>query len=139
MQYRFTGSEHDHGLKKGGPYKMRKSLRKEDGRTSRPCRAALRSQRGLLIALLGTTLVLGQPGPARAEEPLWGEIAETLGRGFMTVTTRGGYAETRPFRHHGGSVLLTTARMDATTSVQYGLTPDMDLHLPIPYLPAEVE
>ena len=96
-------------------------------------------RRGLRGALLGATVALALAGPARAEEPLWGEIAETLGKGFVNVTSRGRYAETVPFRHHGGAVLLTTARMDADLGIQYGLQPDVDLHLKLPYVSATID
>jgi hypothetical protein len=90
-------------------------------------------------ALLGVAVVLALAGPARAEEPLWGEIAETLGKGFVNVTTAGRFAETQPFRHHGGAVLLTTERMDASVGIQYGLQPDVDLHLKIPFITDSVD
>src|SRR5438270_581364 len=100
-----------------------------------PCRR----QRGLLGARLGAIDALAMAGPARAEEPLWGEIAETLGKGFVNVTSRGRYAETVPCRHHGGAVLLTTARMDADVGIQYGLQPDVDLHLKLPFVMANID
>jgi hypothetical protein len=102
-------------------------------------RAPFGSERGPLAVLLVTAGLLALSVPARAEEPLWGEIAETLGKGFVNVTTAGRYAETEPFRHHGGSVLLTTERMDATVAIQYGLQPDIDLHLKIPYIMASID
>ena len=118
---------------------MRETLREEVGCIRGSRRAASRPRRGLRGALLSATIALALAGPARAEEPLWGEIAETLGKGFVNVTSRGRYAETVPFRHHGGAVLLTTARMDADLGIQYGLQPDVDLHLKLPFVMANVD
>ena len=56
-----------------------------------------------------------------------------------TPSSRGRYAETVPFRHHGGAVLLTTARMDADLGIQYGLQPNVDLHVKLPFLTASVD
>jgi hypothetical protein len=91
------------------------------------------------VSFLVAALALAFAAPVRAEEPLWGEIASTLGKGFVNFTTRGSYAETQPFRHHGGAVLLTTARMDAVMGVEYGLRPDLDLHLRLPYLSESID
>ena len=93
-----------------------------------------------LIGLaLAAVLALLLPVPVRAEEPLWGEIAETLGKGFVNVTTHGLYSETQPFRHHGGAVLLTTSQMDAILGIQYGLQPNLDLHLRLPYIMESID
>lgn len=70
---------------------------------------------------------------ARAEEPLWGEIASTLGKGFLNVTTRGALIESKPYRHHGGPVSLTIDRTDVVASVEYGLLSNLDLHVRVPY------
>jgi hypothetical protein len=112
---------------------MERRVRKNVDPTGRRHSAACRAGRRLKLALLCATLAAAAR-PAGAEEPLWGEIAETLGKGFSTVTTRGVYSETQPFRHHGGSVLLTTERMDAVMAVAYGLRPDLDLHVRMPFL-----
>lgn len=71
--------------------------------------------------------------PARAEEPLWGETASTLGQGFVNVTTGGDFRDYKPYRHHGGPVTLAIDRTDLSVGVQYGLRPDLDLHVRIPY------
>jgi hypothetical protein len=81
------------------------------------------------IALLG----LAVAPPARGEEPLWGETASTLGQGFLNVMTDGTLRQSRPYLHHGGPVALTIARTVVAAKVEYGLRPDMDLHLRIPY------
>jgi hypothetical protein len=118
---------------------MKRSLRKEAGGTSLSPRAVSRTAGGALLALLAAAALSALAGPARAEEPLWGEIAETLGKGFVNVTSRGRFAETEPFRHHGGSVLLTTSRMDADVGIQYGLAPNVDLHLKVPFVSATID
>jgi hypothetical protein len=78
-------------------------------------------------------LVLALAAPARAEEPLWGEIASTLGKGFLNVTTRGSLLASKPYRHHGGQVSLTITETEVRASVEYGLRPDLDLRLRVPY------
>jgi hypothetical protein len=98
-------------------------------------RAARRVRRAVGWAVLAAVAA----GPAGAEEPLWGEIASTLGKGFVNVTSRGSYSETQPFRHHGGAVLLTTSRMDAVVGVEYGLRPNLDLGLHVPFLSEEID
>jgi hypothetical protein len=71
--------------------------------------------------------------PANAEEPLWGETASTLGEGFFDVTAQGAFLSSEPYLHHGGPVLLTIDRTNAETRAQYGLRPDLDLHLRVTY------
>jgi hypothetical protein len=83
-------------------------------------------------ALLSAALAAAAPSPVGAEEPLWGEIASTLGKGFLNVTTRGSYSDTKPFRLHVGAVVQTMERIDAIASVEYGLQPDLDLHVRVP-------
>lgn len=85
----------------------------------------------MLILLLVALLLAA--APARAEEPLWGEIASTLGKGFVNVTTFGAVRSYKPYRHHGGLVSLTIDRTDLGASIEYGLLPDVDLHVRIPY------
>jgi hypothetical protein len=77
--------------------------------------------------------------PARAEEPLWGEIASTLGKGFVNVTTNGLFRSYKPYRHHGGPVFLTIEQTEAAATVEYGLLPDLDLHLKIPYISENIQ
>jgi hypothetical protein len=64
---------------------------------------------------------------------LWGEIASTLGKGFLNVTTNGDFQQSKPYFHHGGLVALQIDRVDVGASVEYGLLPDLDLHVRIPY------
>jgi hypothetical protein len=85
----------------------------------------------LAIGAAALTFVLA--APARAEEPLWGESASTLGQGFLSVTTNGGLQQSRPYFHHGGRVALQIDRVDVGTSVEYGLLPDLDLRLHLSY------
>jgi hypothetical protein len=87
----------------------------------------------LLWALLFSAFGLAVLSPAHAEEPLWGEIASTLGKGFVNAMTRASYSDTIPFRHHGDAVTMTMSRTDLGTSVEYGLEPDIDLRLRVPY------
>jgi hypothetical protein len=103
-------------------------IRGSSGRQARGGRAGLRwwMVPFALLALAVST-------PARAEEPLWGEIASTLGKGFLNVTTRASLYESRPYRHHGGPVSLTIGKTDVAASVEYGLRSDLDLRLRIPY------
>lgn len=117
---------------------MEKRQRREVERAGRRGWIAAGLSRPLRRVLFGVLLAAAAV-PARAEEPLWGEIASTLGQGFVNVTPRGIYSETQPFRHHGGAVLLTTARMDAVLGVEYGLRPDLDLHVRLPYLMESVD
>ena len=121
---------------------MKRRLRKEAHRTASLGAGARsagpdpgRSRRAgpLPWALLFSAFGLTFLSPARAEEPLWGEVASTLGKGFVNVMTRGSYCDTKPFRHHGDAVTMTMERMDLTTSVEYGLEPDLDLRLRVPY------
>jgi hypothetical protein len=84
-----------------------------------------------LVALLCS--VIAPAAPARAEEPLWGESASTLGKGFVDVTTYGDVKDSKPYLHHGGPVALTISRTDFVSSVEYGLQPDLDLRLRVPY------
>jgi hypothetical protein len=117
---------------------MEKRRRREVERAERRDWIAAGLSRALRRVLFCGILVAAAL-PAGAEEPLWGEIASTLGQGFLNVTTRGSYSETQPFRHHGGAVLLTMARMDAVLGFEYGLRPDLDLHLRLPYLTESVD
>lgn len=94
-------------------------------------RAASRGWNLVLGALLGSVILAALP--ARAEEPLWGESASTLGKGFVEVTTYGVVQDSKPYLHHGGPVALTISRTDFVSSVEYGLRPDLDLHLRVPY------
>jgi hypothetical protein len=87
--------------------------------------------RRVLLALWVVLLLLSPP--AQAEEPLWGETASTLGKGFFIVTTNGDERESKPYLHHGGPVELTIDRLDVIGSVEYGLRPDLDLHVRVPY------
>jgi hypothetical protein len=91
----------------------------------------------MLIRLLLLFLIVITP--ARAEEPLWGEIASTLGKGFVNVTTAGGVRRYKPYRHHGGVVSLTIDRTDLGATVEYGMLPDLDLHVRIPYFHQTIE
>jgi hypothetical protein len=91
----------------------------------------------LLILLLLFFLLAA--APARAEEPLWGEIASTLGKGFVNVSSFGSVRSFKPYRHHGGLVSLRIDRTDLGASVEYGLRPDLDLHLRIPYFHQTIE
>jgi hypothetical protein len=84
-------------------------------------------------------LALAVSAPARGEEPLWGEVASTLGKGFLNVTTHGMLRESKPYRHHGGPVSLAIEEMDAGISAEYGLAPDLDLHFRVPYLIQTIE
>jgi hypothetical protein len=77
--------------------------------------------------------------PARGEEPLWGETASTLGAGFLNVMTDGTLYRSEPYRHHGGPVSLTIARTEFAAKVEYGIQPDLDLHLRIPYFTETIE
>jgi hypothetical protein len=97
--------------------------------------SAGRPPRVLFVGLLALAL----SAPACGEEPLWGEIASTLGKGFLNVTTRGVLYQSRPYRHHGGPVSLTIERMDVGVSVEYGLEPDLDLNLRVPYVFQTIE
>jgi hypothetical protein len=102
--------------------------------------ATLRSRWVALLALAPVLpALLLTTAPASAEEPLWGEIASTLGQGFVNVTTRGIFADTKPFRHHGGAVVLQIERMDGVAGFEYGLQPDLDLHLRLPYVSQTTE
>jgi hypothetical protein len=92
--------------------------------------------------LLPATLLFSAlaPGsPARAEEPLWGKSASTLGKGFFNVNTEGRMMESRPYNHHGGPVSLTIKRMEAGLMLEYGLQPDVDLSLSLPYFSETIE
>jgi hypothetical protein len=94
---------------------------------------------GRLRALPAVLLALILSAPACGEEPLWGEIASTLGKGFLNVTTRGVLYQSRPYRHHGGPVSLTIERMDVEASAEYGLGPDVDLRVRLPYIFQTIE
>jgi hypothetical protein len=83
--------------------------------------------------------IFAEVRPARAEEPLWGETASTLGKSFLNVTTDSTLFDSKPYLHHGGPVALTISRMDVATSVAYGLRPDLDLHLRVPYFSETLE
>src|SRR5438876_2994639 len=74
-------------------------------------------------------LALSLSVPAGAEEPLWGEVASTLGKGFVTVTTGGLLQEFKSYRHHGGPVFLSIERMEMGATVEYGLHSDLDLNV----------
>lgn len=113
----------------------RKGRRRREKVRKVPCR------RVDLLALGGVAMALAfaVQAPAHAEEPLWGEIASTLGKGFLNVTTRGSYCDTWPFRHHGGAVALTIQRTDMVGSVEYGLLPDLDLRLRVPHFSQRME
>src|SRR4051794_41453776 len=82
----------------------------------------------LMLALL-TPL-----SPASAQEPLWGEVASTLGKGFAYVTAGAGIFDYKPYAHHGGPVLLKIDRLEAVTAVEYGLQSDLDLRVNLPYV-----
>jgi hypothetical protein len=86
-----------------------------------------------LWMLLAATGIMAARAPARAEEPLWGETASTLGKGFVDVTTRGDLLVSKPYLHHGGPSKLTIERTDVLMDAGYGLLPDLDLHLRVPY------
>jgi hypothetical protein len=77
--------------------------------------------------------------PAAAEEPLWGEIASTLGKGFVNVSTNGAYRAYRPFRHHGSAVALTMTQVNGSFLMEYGLTPDADVRVRLPYFNQTME
>src|SRR5215212_6411208 len=77
------------------------------------------------VALISSSLLLLCPLSARAEEPLWGDTASTLGKGFVNATTRAGFRSSRPFRHHGGAVELTTEETNGDVILEYGLQPDL--------------
>src|SRR6266540_2644918 len=109
---------------------MNQPTRKETTDARR--RWSTRSPQPLSWAVLCSALLL-IAHPARAEEPLWGEIASTLGKGFVNDTTRGTMRDTKPFRHHGGAVLLTMEEMSGDVSLQYGLRSDVDIRMMIPY------
>lgn len=85
----------------------------------------------ILVALFLS--VLSSSTAAQAEELLWGEIASTLGKGFFNITTSGDLQEYKPYLHHGGPVTLTIERWDVAAGVEYGLLPDLDLHVRLPY------
>src|SRR5437868_11408120 len=80
-----------------------------------------------LITRLLALMLLTLGTPAGAEEPLWGEVASTLGKGFVTVTTGGVLREFKSYRHHGGPVSLSIERMEVGATVEYGLRSDLDL------------
>jgi Putative MetA-pathway of phenol degradation len=109
---------------------MNQPTRKETTDARR--RWSTRSPQPLSLAVLCSALLL-IAHPARAEEPLWGEIASTLGKGFVNATTRGILRDTKPFRHHGGAVLMTMEQMSGDVSLEYGLRSDVDIRMMIPY------
>jgi hypothetical protein len=82
---------------------------------------------------------LAVAAPARGEEPLWGEIASTLGQGFLNVTTHGLLRQSKPYRHHGGPVSMSIEQMDAGIGAEYGLSSDLDLRVRVPYLSQTIE
>jgi hypothetical protein len=84
-------------------------------------------------------LALTLSAPAGAEEPLWGEVASTLGKGFLDVTTRGLLQEFKPYRHHGGPVFLSIERMEIGATVEYGLRSDLDLDVRVPFFTETIE
>ncbi len=88
---------------------------------------------------LVTLSLLVLAAPVRAEELLWGEMATTLGKGFLNVTTSGNFRSSKPYRHHGGAVTLTIDRMDAGALVEYGLRKDLDLRVRLPYFSQTIE
>src|SRR5215208_6316911 len=101
-------------------------------RTSRcPTREAWVRQ--LILCCSSLLLLLLSPLSVHAEDPLWGENASTLGKGFVTATTRAGLRSSRPFRHHGGAVEMTMEETTGDIVVEYGLEPDVDLRLSVPY------
>jgi hypothetical protein len=103
---------------------MSKEVISPGGCPPKPCRRSL-------VALLGCLIAVA--APARAEEPLWGESASTLGQGFVDVMTYGDVQDSKPYLHHGGPVALTISRTDFVSSIEYGLQPDLDVHLRVPY------
>jgi hypothetical protein len=89
----------------------------------------------LLLALLALAAAL----PARAEEPLWGETASTLGKGFLNVTTSGDFRSYKPYQHHGGPVTLAIDHTEFAVGIDYGLRPDLDLRVQIPYFTENIQ
>jgi hypothetical protein len=99
-------------------------------------RRAWRSPAGVMVRqvlVISASLLLIASLPVHAEDPLWGENASTLGKGFVTATTRAGVRSTRPFRHHGSAVELTMEETTGALVVEYGLQPDLDARLCVPY------
>src|SRR5207244_3689723 len=81
--------------------------------TDPPRRPAGRGRRGAGATLsLAVLLWLTLLSPVRAEEPLWGETASTLGKGFLNVTTLGDFSDYKPYRHHRGPVTLAIDRTE---------------------------
>jgi hypothetical protein len=89
--------------------------------------------------LVSLAAVLLATVPACGEEPLWGEIASTLGKGFTNVTTIGTHADYKPYLHHGGPVELAISRSEIAAVVEYGLRPDLDLRVRVPYFSETLE
>src|SRR6188472_3036573 len=99
----------------------------------------LSTRLSLPVMLLLSSLALAPGSPSGAEEPLWGRSASTLGKGFLNVNTEGRMTESRPYNHHGGPVSLEIQRMEAGLMFEYGLQPDVDLSVNIPYFSETIE
>jgi hypothetical protein len=91
------------------------------------------------LLLLLALLALAAATPVRAEEPLWGETASTLGKGFLNATTFGDFRSYKPYRHHGGPVTLAIDRTELAAGIEYGLRPDLDLRVRIPYFTENIQ
>src|SRR5688572_8823276 len=89
--------------------------------------------RPVVLFSSGLLLLLLSPLAVRAEDPLWGENASTLGKGFVNATTRAGLRTSRPYHPHGGAVEMTMEETSADVVLEYGLEPHVDLRVFLPY------